>query len=78
MILAVIAPYGASEGKRSVIPVGAIVAHALYNLALYVSLALTMTGIEPVVPLSAMAGVAAVTAGIMLLTGGKARWKEKK
>ena len=78
VILAAVAPYGPSEGKRSVIPVGAIVAHALYNLSLYVSLALTKAGVEPVVPLSAIAGVAAVTAGIMLLTGGKARWKEKK
>ena len=78
VILAAIAPYGTSEGRRSVIPVGAIAAHALYNLSLYVSLALTKAGAEPIVPLSAIAGIAAVTAGIMLLTGGKSRWKEKK
>ncbi|MBQ6262722.1 MAG: CPBP family intramembrane metalloprotease [Clostridia bacterium] len=78
VILAAIAPYGLTAKKRSLIPVGPIAAHALYNLALYVSLALTATGIEPVVPLSVFAGIAAIAAGVMLLTGGKARWKEKK
>ncbi|MBR3424284.1 MAG: CPBP family intramembrane metalloprotease, partial [Clostridia bacterium] len=78
VILAAIAPYGPAVKKRSMIPVGPIAAHTLYNLSLYVSLALTATGIEPVVLLSVFAGVAAITAGIMLLTGGKSRWKEKK
>ena len=77
-ILAVPAPYGLTEGRRSAIPFGAIAAHALYNLALYVSLAIMMTGFEPVIPLAVFAGVAAVTAGIMMLVGGKDRWKEKK
>ncbi len=78
VILAVPAPYGLTAEKKTLIPVGPIVAHALYNLALYAALALTVTGFEPVISLSVFAGIAAISAGIMMLVGGKARWKEKK
>ena len=78
VILAVPAPFPEGGKRRFLPPFAPIAAHALYNLALYLSLALMMTGLDPVTTLSIFAGAAAVTAGIMILTGGKSDAKRRK
>ena len=77
IILTIPAPYEYSGKRRFALPFAPIAAHALYNLALYVSLAFSMTGIEPVITLSVSAGIAAIVTGVMML-GGRKQCKEKK
>ena len=66
--LAVPAPLGRADNFKSFIPVGCVIAHALYNLSLFAAAALGAAGIcDPATALCATAGAVAIVAGVMIL-----------